>query len=91
MAGDASRENGKKGGRPKGTLNKPRFLDFYTEKELEQFVAETKEKAKTDSRIHAWIADQIFHKAPQAVDVTTNGKELPQPILAPIVNKDGTL
>lgn len=70
-----ARENGKKGGRPKGSTSRPVLRDFFTKKEIKDFVEDLKEKAKTDMYIKKFLAEQIFGKALQPI-----GGEEGQPI-----------
>lgn len=65
---EANRRNGLRGGRPKGSTTRPRLVDFYTKKELEEFIISLKEKAKVDSNIAKFIAEQIFGKAIQPME-----------------------
>lgn len=74
MAGVNSKENGKKGGRPKGSTTRPQLRDYYTEDELKAFVADLKESAKTDSNIKKFVAEQIFGKAAQPIEGNIKGK-----------------
>jgi hypothetical protein len=60
-----ARENGKKGGRPKGSTTRPQIRDYFAEKEIAALVSELKERAKTDSMILKFLAEQVFGKAPQ--------------------------
>jgi hypothetical protein len=62
-------------GRPKGSLTRPRIdvLDYFNEKELKEFWANLKERAKTDSKLAIYFAEQMSGKAPQAIDHTNNG------------------
>ena len=86
MAGQASRENGKKGGRPKGfaALEAERQRAYVAEvlvKEFKPIVLKAVKQAKEgDKYAREWLTDRAFGKAQQHVDHTTEGKELPQPI-----------
>ena len=60
-----ARENGKKGGRPKGSTTRPILRDYYTDKELKEFIDNLKESAKTDVVMKKFVAEQIFGKALQ--------------------------
>lgn len=61
-----SRENGKKGGRPKGTGHPLiRVTDFMTQKEIADFWKSLYERSKTDSRIALYYAEQMTGKAAQ--------------------------
>jgi hypothetical protein len=68
-------------GRPKGSTNVPRFSDYVTEKDRKQFVEFVLATYMGDMRLAQWMGDHLFMKPRQDVDVTTNGKELPVPII----------
>jgi hypothetical protein len=76
MAGNASRENGKKGGRPKGfaALEAERQRIFIAEKLEKQFspiVSKAIELAKKGDR-HAreWLTTQAYGKVPEHLTVS---------------------
>lgn len=84
-----ARENGKKGGRPKGSFTKPRLADHMTSEQVEEIIKTAQERAKEgDARLIVFILEQIFGKAPQSIDHTTLGKELPTPILNNVQQED---
>lgn len=56
-----------RGGRPKGSTTRPQLRDFYSDKELEEFIKDLKKKAKTDTNIQKFVAEQIFGKAVQPI------------------------
>ena len=64
---------GKKGGRqpgagrPKGSTTKPRLMDYWTEKDVEEFFEFLKDNYKEDMRLMQWVGDHILGKAPQAI------------------------
>ena len=99
MAGQASRENGKLGGRPKGyaALEAERQRIYVAERLVIEFapiVDKAIEQAKEgNQQAREWLTDRAFGKAQQFVDHTTDGKELPVPILGGIThqndNKEG--
>jgi len=62
-----ARENGKKGGRPKGTTTRPVLRNYYSDKELKEFIEDLKQSAKTDPNIKKFVAEQIFGKAMQPI------------------------
>ena len=66
-------------GRPKGSTNLPKIRDYYTPKELEEFVADLKRTAKSDPTIKKFVAEQIFGRASQSIDLTTLGESLNAP------------
>lgn len=77
-------------GRPKGSITRPQLRDFYTDKEIKDFVADLKKSAKKDPGLKKFVAEQLFGKAQQSVDLTTGGEKLPQPILAHVPSDDGS-
>ena len=83
MAGtrEIARENGKKGGRPKGSTTKVRFADYVSEEDRQTFVEFMLSNYMGDMRLATWVGDQLYGKAPQSVDLTTKGEALPTPIL----------
>ena len=91
MAGDASRENGKKGGRPKGyaALQAEKQRE-YVAKQLEihwaPIVKKTIELAENgDKAAREWLADQAFGKPKQAIDLSDPDGTLKQIVIL----KDG--
>lgn len=62
-----ARENGKKGGRPKGSTTRPVLRSFFSDKELKDFIDNLKQTAKTDPTIMKFVAEQIFGKAVQPI------------------------
>lgn len=85
MAGVAksSRENGKKGGRPKGSTTKPRLSDYLTAEDVKSLVAKALDLAKAGSPdMLKFILDHNFGKAPQSIDHTSGGEKLPTPMYA---------
>lgn len=75
-------------GRPAGTLNLPRFSDYVTDEERRKFVEFMLDQYMGDMRLALWFGDHAFAKPLQYVDHTTNGKDLPQPILHAIQHND---
>jgi hypothetical protein len=69
MAGDSSRESGKKGGRPPGTTTRPQIRDFVTAEEAQALVARIKERALTDDSMARFLFEHIFGKALQQLEV----------------------
>jgi len=81
LKSQTSRENGKLGVRPTGSLKKPKISDFITEKEFAQIMLKAKEIALTgDKDMIKFVGEQYMGKAAQSIDHTTGGKELPTPI-----------
>ncbi len=62
-------------GRPKGTLSRPRIsvIEHFTQKEVKEFFDDLKLRAKTDSRIALYLAEQMTGKAPQAMSIDMGG------------------
>lgn len=69
-------------GRPKGSITRPRIdvLDYFNEKELKSFWTDLKERAKTDSKLAIYFAEQMSGKAPQSVDLSSGGEKL-EPVI----------
>lgn len=66
-------------GRPLGTPNKPVLLELLLKRDpeaLNTFVEFLMDNYKESDKLMVWMGDQIFHKAPQNVDVTSGGKPL---------------
>ena len=71
-------------GRPVGTPNKPVLMELLLKRDpdaLDTFIEFLMDNYKESDKLMIWMGDQIFHKAPQSIDHTTLGKELPQPIM----------
>lgn len=89
MAGDASRRNGKKGGRPPGSIApstlkarlQREYLTQQFEEELESIVRKAVEDAKRgDSTARAWLSDQAWGRATNRTEITgAAGKDLFEP------------
>lgn len=96
MAGQASRENGKKGGRKKGypALEAERARIMIAERLATEFlpiVNKAIEQAQAgDKDARAWLVDRAYGKAPQAIDLTSKGNEFPQPLLYVLHNNSNT-
>lgn len=67
-------------GRPKGSTTLIKAINYFNEKELREFWESMKERAKTDSKIALYFAEQFTGKAMQPVDHTTGGEKLPTPM-----------
>lgn len=59
-------QSGNPGGKPK---TKPVLLDYYTPKELKEFIDDLKRTAKTDPVIKKFVAEQLFGKAAQNINL----------------------
>lgn len=75
-------------GRKPGTAWKP-FRDYVSDKERRKFVAFILDQYMGDMRLATWFGNQLFGQAPQSIDHTTNGKDLPTPILSHVSGDDG--
>jgi hypothetical protein len=60
-----ARENGKKGGRPKGSTTVPQFRNYVSDAERKKFVEFILDSYMGDMRLAVWLGDQLFGKAPQ--------------------------
>ncbi len=67
MATRGGKRNG--AGRPAGTLTRPRIdvADYFSDKELKDFWNDLKTRAKTDTKIALYFAEQMSGKAAQAI------------------------
>lgn len=54
-------------GRPKGAKTLIKAIDYFNEKELEAFWNDLKKRAKTDTKIALYFAEQFTGKAVQAI------------------------
>ena len=70
-----------KGGRPVGSTTKPQFGKYVTHKDREKFSQWVLANYQKDINLAKWLGDQIYGKAQSSVELTTDGKELPTPIL----------
>tara|TARA_R100001530_G_scaffold13251_1_gene12252 strand:+ start:6607 stop:6903 length:297 start_codon:yes stop_codon:yes gene_type:complete len=73
MPGDASRQNGKLGGRPKGSVSNPfrkAFNEAWTGEKLDLLLEKTISKVRAgDARMISYVFDQLMGKATQPVDM----------------------
>jgi len=68
MAGtrEIARENGKKGGRPKGSTTRPQIKDYFNEEDIMKLISQLKTKAKEgDTHVLKFLGEQIFGRAVQ--------------------------
>jgi len=56
-------------GRKPGVRSVPRFADLITDEDKQTFKAFMLESYMGDMRLTLWMADQIFGRAPQAIDM----------------------
>lgn len=70
MAGKASIENGKKGGRPKGSTTRPQIRNYFSEEDVENIVEMLKTHMVDDMQLLKFVSEQIFGKATQNVEMT---------------------
>lgn len=54
-------------GRPKGSVTKPQFRTYTTEKQRKEFVEWVLETYKEKPELAKWVGDQIFGKAVQPI------------------------
>ena len=74
------------GGKRPGAGRKPgskslQLRDYLKQKDIDTFIEFLLANYMEDSKLMTWMGDHLFQKLPQAVDVTTNGKDLPVPII----------
>lgn len=82
-----------KGGKREGAGRKPGpawrpFRDYISPEEKQKFIDFILETYMGDMRLAQWFGNQLFGAAPQSIDHTTNGKDLPTPILGSIPKED---
>jgi hypothetical protein len=65
-----ARENGKKGGRPKGSTTRPQIRDFFTPDEIKKLIDDTKKAAETDNTLKKFLLEMIYGKAPQQMEIS---------------------
>ena len=90
MAGtrEIAHENGKKGGRPKGSTSSLRLADYVSEEDKKNFIEFIMSNYMSDMRLATWLGDHLYAKPRQDIDVTSGGEKLPTPILAALPKKD---
>lgn len=54
-------------GRPKGSINTPRFEDYVTEAEREKFAKFMMGRYELDMNAAKWVGDHLFQKPPQTL------------------------
>jgi hypothetical protein len=59
-------------GRKKG-VEIPKIREYFTAREIEDFVADLRARAGKSDKIATWLGDQIFHKAPQTIEGNIGG------------------
>ena len=60
-------------GRPKGSTPRPQRRDYYSEKERKALAADLKKRAKKDDSLFKFELEQVFGKAAQSIDLTSDG------------------
>lgn len=64
-----SKENGKLGGRPKGSTNRPKIKDYMTEEQIKELAHLSWQKAMDgDASMMKFFMEQILGRAPQALE-----------------------
>ena len=64
-------------GRKVGSTVRPQLRDYYSEDEIKAIVTDLKKRAKKDDVLFKVQLEQIFGKAPQALELTgKDGKDL---------------
>ncbi len=63
-----ARENGKKGGRPKGSTNRPTIFDYWDKKAIAEYFEFLQDNYKEDSRLMVFVGEQLMGKATQAIN-----------------------
>lgn len=56
--------------RPVGSKTRPQFYTYITEIERKEFVAWVKKNFKSDPGLAKWYGEQMFGKAPQAIELS---------------------
>lgn len=65
-----ARENGKKGGRPKGSITRPQLRDALTQEQIDALVVKAHGMASLgDTTMLKFILEQVYGKAPQQLEV----------------------
>jgi hypothetical protein len=67
-------------GRPKGSTNKVNIYDYWTRADIDEYFEYLKDAYKESDKLNQFVGEQLMGKAMQAIDHTTNGKDLPTPI-----------
>lgn len=71
---EIARENGKKGGRPKGSTTKPRISDYLNERDIDALLDKAYEMAVNGNEaMLKFILEQKFGKAVQPTDMNILG------------------
>jgi hypothetical protein len=78
---NTSSENGKKGGRPKGSYTRPVIRDYFTKEEIKELVDNAKLKAKEDPAMLRFLIEHVFGKATQPIDGGSDDKGNVIPLL----------
>jgi hypothetical protein len=62
--------SGRKPGVSKATQIKRKIQEYFSEQDVQEFIALAKEQAKTKPELMKFLLEQIFGKAPQRVELT---------------------
>ena len=81
-----ARENGKLGGRPKGSTNVPRFSQYITDEERAEFAQFMKENYMGDMRVATWFGEHAFAKPAQEI-TGKDGRDLIPSALDQLTNE----
>jgi len=74
----ANQENGKLGGRPKGTPDKPKITDSMSEEDIQLLIGYARERAKDSDVMLKFLLEQYWGRAKQAVFTEDeDGKVIP--------------
>ena len=57
-------------GRPKGSKNRPQFHTYTDERDRKAFVEWVKESYRDKPELAKWYGEQMFGKAPQALELS---------------------
>lgn len=74
---EIARNNGKKGGRPPGSVSRPVLRDYLSPGFIEKFTKKLEKLAMAgDQTAMRLVGEHIFGKAAQSLDITSGGKPI---------------
>lgn len=79
--------NLKGAGRPKGSYSRPQIRDYVTKEEIAELVEVAKKQAKNKPELLKFLLEQVFGKAAQSVDLTSDGEKLATMSLSTLTNE----